>query len=76
MTAELRLWSKSTKVSDGQRLVAQVLARDHLPGALQQQEQNTRRLFAQLNDDARAAQFSTVRAESVAPLPFTIAREC
>ena len=40
-------------------MLAQLLARDHLPGVLQQQEQNARRLFAQLDDRAIAAQFST-----------------
>src|SRR5258707_8600476 len=40
-------------------MLAQLLARDHLPRALEQQEQNARRLFAQLDDGAIAAQFST-----------------
>jgi hypothetical protein len=40
-------------------MLAQLLARDHLPGVLQQQEQNARRLFPQLDESAIAAQFSS-----------------
>jgi hypothetical protein len=40
-------------------MLAQLFARDHLPGVFEQQEQNTRRLFAQLNKGAVAPQFST-----------------
>ena len=40
-------------------VLAQLLARDHLPGVFKQQEQNARRLFAQLDESAIAAQFSS-----------------
>jgi hypothetical protein len=40
-------------------MLAQLLARDYLAPMFKQQEQDTRRLFAQLDDSAIAAQFST-----------------
>ena len=77
MTAAFRLWSKSTKVSDGQRCWRSCSRVTICAGVLKKQEQNARRLFAQLDDGAIATQFSTggVQFEDTeAPGPWRVDR--